>query len=574
MNSLVTISQEGRHQSVDGPSTIETCAARTETIFLAAGDHLQSALDVLNRLKALFPRLENGLGADAGLEFAQASMTLQQAATASKKGLGDFIARTEDLQTAARAVSRDISDLDRVVRTIMTLAVTARLIGHSMSPPQPKVASFVENLSVMAGEAERILVDVKETIADIRTETAELSETVELLRKILVQDILTVVAQLTGAAEKVQAGRADFARTNQTLSDRMADTFSGVSRLIISLQAGDSFRQRLNRVIAMQDGVADMPSASATAAALDLLEQLLTSARTQATQDVSTAVTTLHDLEGAARFAIQVAQRFYLGAGGEGMGRSDLANHGIALKAHLADFETQLRFLEARSHSVLHRLQYIRDQERGLRAIGQKVRLAGVNAIVICTQLGHKGNALREVAQWLRGMTDEADLIIGQLQLSLGNARAISDDLGTTSVEVLQSGSARIFEQGADVQRRISKVHSLIGIATKETRQAGKSLPASISAAIVLLTDFNRLLGHLEGVLAVSRAKRSTLPDPILPFPTGSAEEAVFDALRSDYTMEAERLIHDRMLGRAKEETSENSLAQTVDMNDLEDILF
>ncbi|MCF8486012.1 MAG: hypothetical protein K9G71_12410 [Rhodobacteraceae bacterium] len=574
MNSLVTISQEGRHQSVDGPSTIETCAARTETIFLAAGDHLQSALDVLNRLKALFPRLENGLGADAGLEFAQASMTLQQAATASKKGLGDFIARTEDLQTAARAVSRDISDLDRVVRTIMTLAVTARLIGHSMSPPQPKVASFVENLSVMAGEAERILVDVKETIADIRTETAELSETVELLRKILVQDILTVVAQLTGAAEKVQAGRADFARTNQTLSDRMADTFSGVSRLIISLQAGDSFRQRLNRVIAMQDGVADMPSASATAAALDLLEQLLTSARTQATQDVSTAVTTLHDLEGAARFAIQVAQRFYLGAGVEGMGRSDLANHGIALKAHLANFETQLRFLEARSHSVLHRLQYIRDQERGLRAIGQKVRLAGVNAIVICTQLGHKGNALREVAQWLRGMTDEADLIIGQLQLSLGNARAISDDLGTTSVEVLQTGSARIFEQGADVQRRISKVHSLIGIATKETRQAGKSLPASISAAIVLLTDFNRLLGHLDVVLAVSRAKRSTLPDPSLPFPTGSAEEAVFDALRSDYTMEAERLIHDRMLGRAKEETSENSLAQTVDMNDLEDILF
>jgi methyl-accepting chemotaxis protein len=574
VNSLVTISQAGGHQSVDGLSTVETCAARTETIFLAAGDHLQSALDVLNRLKALFPRLENGLGADAGLEFAQASMTLQQAATSSKQGLGDFIARTEDLQTAARSVSRDISDLDRVVRTIMTLAVTARLIGHSMSPPQPKVASFVENLSVMAGEAERILVDVKETIADIRTETAELSETVELLRKILVQDILTVVAQLTGAAEKVQAGRAEFARTNQTLSDRMADTFSGVSRLIISLQAGDSFRQRLNRVIAMQDCVADMPSASATAAALDLLEQLLTSARTQATQDVSTAVATLHELEGAAHFAIQVAQRFYLGAGVEGMGRSDLANHGIALKAHLADFETQLRVLEARSHSVLHRLQYILDQERGLRAIGQKVRLAGVNAIVICTQLGHKGNALREVAQWLRGMTDEADLIIGQLQLSLGNARAISDDLGTTSVDVLQTGSARIFEQGADVQRRISKVHSLIGIATKETRQAGKSLPASISAAIVLLTDFNRLLGHLEGVLAVSRAKRSTLPDPILPFPTGSAEEAVFDALRSDYTMEAERLIHDRMLSRANEATSENSHAQTVDMSGLEDILF
>jgi methyl-accepting chemotaxis protein len=574
VNSLVTISQAGGHQSVDGLSTVETCAARTETIFLAAGDHLQSALDVLNRLKALFPRLENGLGADAGLEFAQASMTLQQAATSSKQGLGDFIARTEDLQTAARSVGRDISDLDRVVRTIMTLAVTARLIGHSMSPPQPKVASFVENLSVMAGEAERILIDVKETIADIRTETAELSETVELLRKILVQDILTVVAQLTGAAEKVQAGRADFARTNQTLSDRMADTFSGVSRLIISLQAGDSFRQRLNRVIAMQDCVADMPSASATAAALDLLEQLLTSARTQATQDVSTAVATLHELEGAAHFAIQVAQRFYLGAGVEGMGRSDLANHGIALKAHLADFETQLRVLEARSHSVLHRLQYILDQERGLRAIGQKVRLAGVNAIVICTQLGHKGNALREVAQWLRGMTDEADLIIGQLQLSLGNARAISDDLGTTSVDVLQTGSARIFEQGADVQRRISKVHSLIGIATKETRQAGKSLPASISAAIVLLTDFNRLLGHLEGVLAVSRAKRSTLPDPILPFPTGSAEEAVFDALRSDYTMEAERLIHDRMLSRANEATSENSHAQIVDMSDLEDILF
>lgn len=574
MNSIRAISQVGGLHAADGVSIVETCAARTETIFLSAGDHLQSALDVLNRLKALFPRLESGLGADAGVDFAQAAMTLQQAAAFSTQGLGDFMARTEDLQTATRAVSRDISDLDRVVRTIMTLAVTARLIGHSMSPPQPKVASFVENLSVMAAEAESILIAVKETIADIRTETAELSETVALLRKILVQDILAVVAHLSGAAEKVQAGRGDFARTNQTLADRMAETFSGVSQLIISLQAGDSFRQRLNRVIATQTTLADMPYAASTAAGLDLFDALLAAARAQAAQDVFTAVATLRDLESSAHLAIQVAQRFYLGAGGEGMGRSDLASHGIALKAHLAEFEMQLRTMEARSQSVLHRLQYILEQERGLRAIGQKVRLAGVNAIVICTQLGHKGNALREVAQWLRGMTDEADLIIGQLQLSLGKARAISDDLGTTRVAVLQSGTARIFEQGADVQKRISKVHSLIAIATKETRQAGKSLPASISAAIALLTDFTRLLGHLDAVLAVSRAKRSVLPDPDVPFPPGSAEAAVFDALRSAYTMEAERVIHDRVLCRANDAPNQSEPAEFADMGELDDILF
>lgn len=561
----------------DEGAVVDRCAAETEALFLAAGDHLQTALDVLNRMKSLFARLETGLGADAAAEFTQATATLQDASAAAQQSITAFAGQVADLQAATQSVGREIADLDRVVRTITTLAVTARVIGHSMVPPQPKVAAFVENLSLMAGEAEAILIDVRQMTNDIRAELLDLVATVGELDAILVDGILTVIGRLALAGEKVQSGRAGLAQTNATLNRHLSETFDGVSQLIIALQAGDSFRQRLGRVRATQLCLPDMHDSVSAATALDLSAALLRGACSQADHDVSPAIATLHNLQDSATSAIRFAQRFYLGASSQAMGRADLANLSNEMKSQLAKFDLQLRHVETRCQSLLGRLQFILDQERMLRAIGQKVRLAGVNAIVICTQLGPRGNALREVAQWLRGMTDEADLIIGTLQPALVKARMLSDDLGSNRVTAVQTGAARIFDDAAGVQRRISKMQSLTDMATKETGQAAKSLPAAIDPAIAALTEFERAFGQLAVVITISERKRAQLQAPPGPLPLGADAMSVFDALREDYTMEAERQIHDQVLGQPAQtptETSSTMDAPVDPVDDLDDILF
>jgi methyl-accepting chemotaxis protein len=538
----------------------------TESTFLAAGNNLEQTVTALRRLKALFPRLEAGMGPEAGAEFAATIEALKHEVDGLSVSLGEFVSKTEDLGGAVLRMNRDIADLDRVVRTIGTLSITARVIGHAMSPPQPKVAAFVENLAHMAVEAEDVLTGVKEAMADIRTDMVDLTETVGWLHNTLTRQVFGVLGGLSAVSNAIQHSRADILVTNTALARQMGETFAEVSRLIMALQVGDSVRQRFGRVQETLRMCNDMPDIASLAVGLDLANRLTVAARSAIAQDLAEAVHSLSDLGTSSSAAIHTARDFYLGAGaGRNLEHSGVIDDAAALPGVLNEVQDHLAALRQRTERVVDRLQRILDQERTLRQIAQKVRLAGVNAVVICTHLGRQGNALREVAQWLRGMTDEADDITGHLQGALDGARGLIGDLGRTSVERLSSGTALVVTRGAAMHGHIQTISGLIAEAKHEIAHAAKALPALLEPTRRSLCEYLLATRQLDPLLAAIVERRSMLPDPVLPFYVGSPAAEVMDSLRRGYTMEAERTIHDDVVGlappRAEQQGQESAVA-------------
>lgn len=568
------------------PASLDMVLSATEVCFVETGASLEKASHALRSMQELFPRLQADIGPEADQAFSQAVDALQGAADMLLQRLDGFVLRTADLDRTAGQVDREIADLDRIVRTIATLSITARVLGHAIVPPEPKVAAFVENLSRMAAEAEENVIDVKSAMSNIRHEIEQISEVVGGIQGVLASQVMTLLNDLTGMARTLLARRPELALAGQNLGLEMQQTSAEVSRLIVALQIGDTFRQRLGRVRATLLGMVAFPSDGAVAVGHKLAADLLSDARRQMEAEVNAAIQALNDLDHGSQRAIALATRTYLNAGDQAKGQTDLPRTARALDARLSDVDESISALRLRTTQLVGRIQEMLSSERVLRQIAHKVRLAGLNAVVICTQLGDRGNALREVAQWLRGITDDADEATERLQRQLDAMRLHIAEVGEEGLSRLADSTEHVVSEGRGLQGRIAGSNQVIAQASTQIGRLGKEFPALLVPAKTRLSDYlsrTRALDTLALELAVSLQGYAP---PSAPFADGSDEAEVFAALRAKYTMAAERDVHDRVLALSGPEMphisansqpkSEVSAPESVPESgdDLDDILF
>lgn len=576
MTYLETILADGVLSSAPSVSNLERLATETERTFLNAGSGLERASKEIAELRELFAKIESGLGVEAGAAFAGKVQVLSQSSASVKKSLEDFVDRTALLDRATQAVSTQIADLDRVVRTIATLAITARVIGHALSPPEAKVASFVENLSQMSSEAEGILSEVTSAMGQIRSEMQDLPNLVELVQHLLTRDVMVQLSGLTLAADELQHRRPKLIEAGKILEAEMSRVGREVARLIVALQIADSFRQRLGRVIVTFQSTTMLTSPEAICANHALAAGLLTAAKIDAANETNAATSSLFELEMATMKSVRLARETYLGRGHSGQLSNNIAAMARVLETKLQDVDEALSSLGGRTERVVAQVQQIFAQEKTLRQIAHKVRLAGLNAIVICTQLGSRANALREVAQWLRGMTDEADTATEKLQKALNDMRELIDAVGVESLKKLSDGTAAVVEGGRAMYDGIEQANALIATASERIGHIGISVPAKLRPAHRDLGAFVKDLATIDQDLRELAARQSILPAPAQPFAEGSAERAHFDALRKGYTMAAERELHDKILGYSAsgQVATADKGASGAAPGDLDDILF
>jgi hypothetical protein len=111
--------------------------------------------------------------------------------------------------------------------------------------------------------------------------------------------------------------------------------------------------------------------------------------------------------------------------------------------------------LKLKAGTVRERLAAILQHESSLRRIAHEIRLSGVNAVIICAKLGEDGRALRELAHWLRELTDESDEIIPRLQTVLGECRDTLHTLTEEQVAGLETLLARFSQDAERLDRMI-----------------------------------------------------------------------------------------------------------------------
>ncbi len=520
----------------------------TEESFVAAGDSLAQGIDTLRATEAQFARLDHALGDEAGAELARLIAQTFGNMEVIRAEFDGFARHSDALRGAVRQVRVEVGELDRVVRTISNVSINARIQGNGLVPPRPQVNSFIERLAVMASEAEGILQEVKEAMGGIGQDMGAMEASLQDLRHELLQRVLPALSRFAAIAQRVQDGRAEMTRMSGELAVRMKAIFSEVSRLVTALQTGDSTRQRLERVEEVLEAATPPLDPALEAVLVDLARALALAAREEADSEIGISVSALEEVRVRAVQAMQTAREFYFAqAGGDGAGRAEGDADG--LEASLARVRRHLVGMRGRADALGGRLDLILRHEATIRQIAQQVRLSGLNAVLICAKLGEEGRSLRELAQWLRTLTDESDAIVQRLQGNLAETRSHTHAAGQAGVDRLEQALSGFIGDAEALNAAMGRIGAVVAETARGFDAAGRALPASLGQAAARLGEFRRALGDVAGLTVSLGLRRLMLADPDLPFDPEDAATAVLARLRARCTMQAERDILDRVTG-------------------------
>lgn len=544
----------------------------TEESFVQAGDALSRAVEILRGTEALFARLDVTLGDETSGQLAMLITETFGNVLVIRADFDDFTRQSEALRAAVRGVRLEVNELDRVVRTISNVSINARIQGNGLVPPRPQVNSFIERLAAMASEAESILQEVKDAMVGIGHDTQAIDTSLQELRQELLLRVLPTLSRFAAIAQKVQEGRAEMTSMSADLSGQMKTVFAEVSRLIMALQAGDSTRQRLERVReVMQAG--DMAGPGLEAVLADVARALADAACLDAGAEVGVSVTALEQVRRNADQAMQTARMFYFaqaGRGRDGEGGGDAE----VLDAALEQVRRHLVTMRRRAEALGGRLDLILKHEGTIRQIAQQVRLSGLNAVLICAKLGEEGRSLRELAQWLRTLTDESDAIVQRLQGKLDETRSLAREAGQAGVDRLESALSGFIGDAEALNGAMQQIDAIVQDTARAFDSAGRELPQRLGQAALRLEGFRGALEEVGTLSMMLQLRRAVMAAPDLPFAEDSPEAAVLSGLRARYTMTQEREIHDSIVGAGRGRPATVAPPQAVAEQTLDDILF
>ena len=557
----------GRH--IGGADPLERVLCITEESFVSAGDGLARAVDILRGTEALFMRLDVTLGDETTRQLGSLIQETFANVEVIRADFDGFTRQSDALRVAVRGVRLEVNELDRVVRTISNVSINARIQGDGLVPPRPQVNSFIERLASMASEAESILQEVKDAMVGIGHDTAAIDAALLELRQELMLRVLPTLSRFAAIAQKVQDGRAEMTAMSADLSVRMKGVFSEVSRLIMALQAGDSTRQRLERVREVM-GEAAVAEPALEAVLTDLARALADAACGDALSEVGVSLAALDQVRRNADQAMQAARLFYFAHAGRGRD-GDGGGDAEALDGALGRVRRHLVEMRARAEALRGRLDVILRHEVTIRQIAQQVRLSGLNAVLICAKLGEEGRSLRELAQWLRTLTDESDAIVQRLQGKLDETRHLASEAGQAAVDRLEAALSGFIGDAEALNGAMQQIDAVVQDTARGFDSAGRELPLRLGQAAARLDAFRAALGDVGEVSVLLALRRVALP-AAGGFAEGSAGATVLAGVRSRYTMQQERAIHDGIVGVGKAVAV--AAPPEVAEESLDDILF
>lgn len=577
-----------RTHAVSVPQTVAKSLAvlrqEIEQVFWESGDNLEKAVSNLNDLNGQFRKLDTALGHDAETALLEMIGVINDHLSKLQTDCATFNALSATLRKSISVIGAQVRELDSVVRTIANISVNARIQGNSLMPPRPQVSAFIERLAAMSSESEGILREINDAMASVVFDVAAMEEEQRELLRELTTTVFPAIAGFTGLARQMRAGQTGIKEATVNLAKQADGIRRDVSMLIVALQIGDTTRQRIERIEDTLQRSSALDGAArrvlyALAAALD------DGSSQSASEQVSAALeslATLRDransvLKGPSNMAIMQSN---MSGAGNGAGERD------HLLKSLTVNDRHFEALKLKAGTVRERLAAILQHESSLRRIAHEIRLSGVNAVIICAKLGEDGRALRELAHWLRELTDESDEIIPRLQTGLGECRDTLHKLTDEQVAGLDTLLARFAQDAERLDRMIRGSAAVVDKTVKDYSLTATNLPKQIGRAHALLT-------HFLVKLAETRSTTQTLgfSAEALPMPSGALQSDpvlwnTLEALFSLYTMESERRVHAQALAHfadsaEPEEQTETSAPApqtetpaSSDAGDLDDIFF
>ena len=539
-------------------AAIEDVSSRIEDIFAKAGNQLGRGHAIFMELNRALTALSGEL---SGARFEQASEALHDIAE-RLNGLAEALPAESALLAcvgkSANGASELLKPLFKHIQMISIIARSARIEAASLAEDREGFLAFT-------GEAFELAKAVQASLEGCARDQDLLSKAVEvaLCRQkdfdLRYRDKLSsagsdLVSAYSGIQDQ-QSKSAHLADLAGHSTKKIADT---VGRAIISLQTGDSTRQRLEHVchglgLLSAEPPSLMPAShdNSAGAICRLQAMQLTDAQGELDHGVGQIMHSLSEILSDATNVVEQGRSLYGGQAtsqGRRQGGDQGANSFLnRIKDMLAQASSLIATCESAGKSVDDALKLVEDTlakfRRAISGLSEAVidiTLIGLNASLKASHLGSKGNAFVVIANELKATADQVSAGAGRLQPILDRIEKSANELRRLRVQ-------RDPEQLTRLEPTI--LEALNGIEQGNDRLAGL-----ISRLVAEGAEFEGLMNSSQHLMSELGKGAEVLPEiarrldgvgaATLNTALAASDEATLDCLFARYTMERERDVH------------------------------
>ncbi|WP_298241400.1 chemotaxis protein [uncultured Bradyrhizobium sp.] len=543
--------------SVVPASTLAEAIAATEDVSSRIEDVFARVGNELGRGHLIFKELNQGLatlsGELSGAEIEGAATALKEIAARLSELAQALPAESALLETIGKSTveaSSLLKPLFKHIGMITIIARSARIEAASLDGDREGFLAFTQ-------EAYDLGRAVQRSIEDCARDQQRLSEAVATASGRQREFESRYRAQLMSESAELGAAYAGL-RDQRSKSGHLADRAGSSTRkiaeavgsAIISLQAGDSTRQRLEHVAHGLGRVSQsvpslvpepVPGDEGVRAICQLQAAQLRDAQREFGGDVGQIVRALtailHDAGSVA------GDGRALFGGEEGGSSSFLAR----IKQTLAHASNLIATCEGAGRSVDEALAIVEDTLAkfrqaiaGLAEATVDITLIGMNAGLKASHLGSRGSAFVVIANELKATAD-------QVSAGAGRLRPVLDGIERSARELKE-----LRVQGDPTQ--LANLEPQILLALREVEAGNERLGKLMSRLVTEGAEFERLMNSAQGQMTTLGESSAALPAVATRLETASGgaqrlqpemqDQAILDDLYARYTMERERDVH------------------------------
>jgi len=529
-------------------TTIEQVGDQVEHAFAEVGGHLGTAHAIFAELNSDLNSLSGEL---SGSKIEGASIAFQDIA-ARLSGLAEALpAETTLLGTISASAAQASALLKRLVKHIHLITVIARssrIEAASLKGNRDDFLSFTQEASDLAAAVQSSVVACSKDQEKLSAAIAmALTAHVEFERRYR-DRLLSVSAELRSTFSEIkqlQSQGVDVARLAQSSTLRIGDA---VGVAIVSLQAGDSTRQRLEHICSGLSRVAAVADGTAGSAAPFVC--LL-----QAAQLKDTVSEFAVDI-GKVDRCLSVLSADAVGIVGHGNqvfgGNNDnMTSFLSVMKRRLAEASDLILAcgqakvsVDASIATLGELLEKFRTAISSLDEAVVDITLIGMNAGLKANHLGVKGRAFVVIA-------NELQLTAAHIS---GAAKTLEPVLNTIGQAADRLKSLRGEEEAlkvADLEGSITSAVGEIEAGNERLGQLMGHLTRESAQFEILMTGAKTIMSGLREAFATLPGTALHLEEPTRGLKTPAPGDALeigglFDELYARYTMEREREVHRR----------------------------
>jgi len=533
---------------------LQQSAAEIDGTFARAGDSLGRGMEIFESLNASMQGLSAELAAGDMHEAAQALSDFAGELRLLSDALPAEAAMLQRISTHNTEASSYMDRLLENMRMMTVLARAARIEAAAINSAPEGFADFTSEILTFTRNAQDSIVACARQQANffalLHSGLAAQCDFESRYRSRLI----SLSKELTEIFSSIQEKRENSARHTEQASAHSLKLTQAVGSAIFSLQGGDSARQRREHVSDAMRILATMTvDGDDTALAADLLCRLQAAQLEDTTdglgRDLANIAVSLDQLSQDTERLVEFGRGLY--GGTEDGGASFLD----ALQANLSDALILIRKCETArapvdrvTFALGDMLEQFGTTVRALNDIIFDIVLIGINAGLKANRLGPEGRGLVVIAQELKDI-----------------AKLISDDAGQLMpiIALIQTAAEGLDRKDTQGARQIGTIDKTLRATLGQLRDSNSRLGGVLSRLIGDSVAFGEILckaqddisktgetnemvrGAAEMLHKLTMAHRQ----PTRADQAAHARAVVDDLVRATYTMEAERKIHDFVLG-------------------------